>query len=607
MILDLTSEELKAAKALDDSYEKLLNDQKKKIAKLRPDAPTLEEETNIFVLGAIPKSGKYVELAKAIKALYEERERNFKKEPPKPEPIQYDEKGTPIYSKEELDAYYDSDEYKAYRAEDSRIWEEMQRLEREYEDAGTQAWRDAREKYKALTHEYEDAVKAFFQKVEDRQFNALGGDLTKILEDAKSQVDRIIPSRYQYYEKMRESGTFQAVDVRLQSDGSFRLDTTETRDNLKRALSRHYKALAEDPSLVKKLDQYIDAALRMSTFISDDGELWGKVPMIRKGDNTLVARPSKYSTTVDKISGLLFANEITKPVDADPEAAYEIVLGGTKKKPVIASASIDYAELLSNKAIQSVPDLESYDYTVHDAIVTHILAGNRIITVDMIYRAMTGKVDGKVNVSDEIFQKIKKSLGKFNGRLFIDFQGTDASGEPITLHFNEPLLMYSWIETKIHGKSVAAIRVPYDADPVLLKWARLNGNEIDTRDITLRDVPKLNNGEESATIRDYLYRRIIAMRNGYDRAKRRHKPFNMSRKIRFETLYKELGISDPNKDKKLAIKSKVDRCLKYWEKQKLIVSYQYTKKSGTNQYDGVEINFIHETTEKSGSSEAQND
>ena len=584
MILDLTSEELKAVQALDDSYEKLLKETDALILKLRPDDPEPDEKE------------------------YERIQASRLPEPTelKPEPIEVRD-GTPIYSKEALDQYYATPEYKAYAEANKRANDAVTRQWEDWYNSGSKKWKDARAKYERLQKEYSEALTSFFKKVEDRQFNALGGDLEKILEDASSQVDRIIPNKYQYYEKMREGGSFRARDVRLQSDGSFRLDTKETRESIKEALKRHYEALAEEPSLVKQLDQYIEAALTMSTFVSDTGELFGEVSMLRKGDNTLVARPSKYSTTVDKISGLLFSNEITKPVDADPEAAYEIVLGGTKKKPVIASASIDYAELLSNKAIKSVPDLDSFDYTVHDAIVTHILAGNRIITVDMIYRAMTGKVDGKVDVSDDIFEKIKRSIGKFNGRLYIDFQGTDANGEPMTLHFNEPVVMYSWIETKIHGKKVAAMRIPYDNDPVLLKWARLNGNEIDTRDITLRDVPRLNNGDESATIRDYLYRRIISMRNGYNRAKRRHKPFNMSRKIRFETLYKELGISDPDRVKKQRIKEKVDKCLSYWVSEKLLVSYVYTKKTGTNQYDGVEINFIHETTEKSGSSEAQSD
>lgn len=584
MILDLTSDELKAVQALDDSYKKLLDECEALILKLRPDDPEPDEDEYRRIQDSrLPEP---IEL--------------------RPEPIEVRD-GTPVFSKEALDAYHNTAEYRAYAEANKRANDAVTLQWDNWYNSGSQKWKEARERYERLQKEYNEALTAFFQKVEDRQFNALGGDLTKILEDARSQVDRIIPNKYQYYEKMRESGTFQAVDVRLQSDGSFRLDTTETRASIRQALRRHYEALADDSTLVKKLDQYIEAALKMSTFVSDDGELSGEVSMLRKSDSTLVARPSKYSTTVDKISNLLFSNEITKPLDADPEAAYEIVLGGTKKKPVIASASLDYAELLNNKAIKSVPDLDGFDYTVHDAIITHILAGNRIITIDMIYRAITGKVDGKVNVSEDIFEKIKKSIGKFNGRLYIDFQGTDANGEPVTFHFNEPVVMYSWIEAKIHGKKVAAIRIPYDADPVILKWARLNGNEIDTRDITLRDIPKLNNGDESATIRDYLYRRIISMRNAYDRSKRLHKPFKMSRKIRFETLYKELGLADPDRVKKQRIKEKVDKCLSYWAKEKLLVSYVYTKKTGTNQYDGVEINFIHETTERSGSSEAQSD
>lgn len=584
MILDLTSDELKAVQAIDDGYKKLLDECDALILKLRPDDPEPDEEE------------------------YERIEASRLPEPVelKPEPIEVRD-GTPVYSKEELDAYHNTDEYKAYAEANKRANDAVTLQWDNWYNSGSQKWKEARERHERLQKEYSEALTAFFKKVEDRQFNALGGDLTKILEDARSQVDRIIPNKYQYYEKMREGGSFRARDVRLQADKSFRLDTTEMRVSIRQALRRHYEALADDPTLVKKLDQYIEAALKMSTFVSDNGELFGEVSMLRKSDSTLVARPSKYSTTVDKISGLLFSNEITKPLDADPEAAYEIVLGGTKKKPVIASASLDYAELLSNKAIKSVPDLDGFDYTVHDAIITHILAGNRIITIDMIYRAITGKIDGKVNVSEDIFEKIKRSIGKFNGRLYIDFQGTDANGEPVTLHFNEPVVMYSWIEAKIHGKKVAAIRIPYDADPVILKWARLNGNEIDTRDITLRDIPKLNNGDESATIRDYLYRRIISMRNAYDRSKRLHKPFKMSRKIRFETLYKELGLADPDRVKKQRIKEKVDKCLSYWAKEKLLVSYVYTKKTGTNQYDGVEINFIHETTEKSGSSEAQSE
>lgn len=594
MILDLTSDELKAAKALDDSYEKLLNDQKKKIAKLRPDAPTLEEEIHMFVLGAIPKSGKYVELAKAIKALHEERSRNFKKEPPKPEPIQYDENGTPIYSKEELDAYYNSDEYKAYRAEDSRIWEEMQRLEREYDEAGTQAWRDAREKYKALTREYEDAVKAFFQKVEDRQFNALGDDLYAILSDAQSQVDRMIPNAYRYYENMRKTGSFSARGVRAQDDGSFLLDTTEERENIRRELKRHIDRLSEDPKLLDVFNLYLEDALRKSELVGTTGKRGGLVEK-KKYDGELVIRPDKYVTTVDRLSLMAFSNELMRPDDAADDALYEIRLD--RKGKVYVGSAIDYTELLKTGDIQGLPELTRDDYDVHDAIVTQLYAGNRTMTYDMIYRAMTGKVDGKVTVPDDARDQIDAALAKFKSRITIEYHaGTDKDGNKVDLRINEPIVTFTQATALINGKRVKdAIIIPQDVrfDPPLLKWARFNRNEIDTRDIKLLDVPKLNNGNESRNIKMTLYRRLIKMRNTFERKGKKYELDLKQRTIRYDYVYEALGITDPDKAKRNLLKDKIDRCMKYWLQKGFISGYEHKRdKSSGNAYYAVAVSFL---------------
>ena len=85
-----TSGELKAVQALDDSYEKLLKETDALILKLRPDDPEPdEEEYERIQASRLPEP---VEL--------------------KPEPIEVRD-GTPVYSKEELDAYHNTDEYKA--------------------------------------------------------------------------------------------------------------------------------------------------------------------------------------------------------------------------------------------------------------------------------------------------------------------------------------------------------------------------------------------------------------------------------------------------------------------------------------------------------------
>lgn len=92
MIIDFTSEERKALQALEDSYEKLIAAQEKKIVELRRDDPEPDEETYRKIQESrIPEP---VEL--------------------KPEPVEYTEDDIPVYSKEALDAYHATPEYQAY-------------------------------------------------------------------------------------------------------------------------------------------------------------------------------------------------------------------------------------------------------------------------------------------------------------------------------------------------------------------------------------------------------------------------------------------------------------------------------------------------------------
>lgn len=599
MIVDLTTDERERIEALDDGYNKLLKEQEAKVDALRPNdtGPDMEE--------------------------YERLQKSRPKEPPKPEPIEiikagatYKVKGVDGVVREEVadrdipiypSSYRDSPEYKAYEAENKRINDAIDRNYNEWYNAGSDEWKAARKRYFKIEKERTEAISAIWKKAEDRQFNALGGIPENILEDAYDQATRLIVNTYQHYQDVRKKGTFSAIDVRAQGDGGFfLLDTTKMRKRIKGALSRHYKALSDTPDLIQKLDEYIESALRESEYVGDTGELFGEV---KKDETTLVAKPTKYSTTVDKISGLVFSNGITKPHDAEKGAVYEIVLGGSGRHEVKANAVLNYDELLNSKAVKSVPVLTDFDYTVYDAIVTHILSGNRLITVNMIYRVITGKINGNDTPSEGIYQKIKAAIRKFDGRLFIEFPYIDSdTGEQRLFRIDEHLLDYTWIEdVDIHGHNAqGAVSIPIDRDPALLKWARMNGNEIDTRDISLRNIPRLNNGDESATIRDYLYRRVIAMRNAYDRSQREHKAFRMSRKIKLDTIYQKLGLSNPDKNKRRLIKGKVERCLSYWKKKELIADYNYTRKKGSNQFDGIEIEFIrHETTEKKSKPQAE--
>ena len=211
---------------------------------------------------------------------------------------------------------------------------------------------------------------------------------------------------------------------------------------------------------------------------------------------------------------------------------------------------------------------------------------------------MTGKVSGKIEIPDNAKTTIDEALTKFRGTLKLKHEFKDEQGETVTRYFDEPLVTYQRVkDVSVNGKIVAAaIRLSDDTklDPPLLRWARLNGNEIDTRDITLLDVPKLNNGDESFTIKMCLYRRIIGMRNAFDRIKKgRSELDERERIIRYDFVYEALGLEEPNKDKRKLLKDKIDRCLQYWTEKGLISGYEHKKdKAAGNAYYASVVSFM---------------
>jgi len=574
MIIDFTSEESKALKALEDGYKRRIKAQEKKILELRPDDPEPDEEA------------------------YERIQAERIPEPTqlKPEPIEYTEDDIPVYRKEELDAYHETPEYKAYSEANQRANDAVSALFDEWYNAGSEEWKAARIELEKLHNELNLARTKFMAQVEERQFSSLGDDLDRILEDAQRQVDQLIVSNYRYFEKLAKKGSFSSKMVRVQADGSFLLDTTEEKAGLYRSLERHTDALARSRKYLDILERYIDDALRKSELVGDTGKRGGEVTA-RAYDGELVIRPDKYVTTVDRVSFLAFSNKLTKEKGVDVDALYDVPLDKEKKGKVLARAAIDYNELLKNGAIKSMPQLAEDDYDVHDAIVTQLYAGNRSMTYDMIYRAMTGKVSGKVTVPDEARSLIDEALSKFKGEIRIEYTRTDKQGNTEVFQAKEPVVTFQQGQYCINGKLVdGVITIPDDRkfDPPLLRWARFNRNEIDTRDIALLDVPKINNGKESRAIKMCLYRRLISMRNKFEREKKgRYELNDKERTIRYDYVYKAIGLEAPDVNKRRLVKDKIDRCMKYWQKKDLIAGYEHKRDKGnSNNFYAVMVSFV---------------
>ena len=573
MIIDFTKEEIRERDSFEASYEKLLKELELKIDSLRPDPE--------------PDKKKLAANERKLRAL----------KPPK-------RKHDPDDSKAEWE-YLTSPEYKAYLEKNNAIVDEYGAIIKEWEEAGPKEWKAARKRYDELEEELKHTRESFIARCAERQFKALGGDVQKIYRDACRQASRLIELNYAEYERKltgEKYTSFSAYDVRLLSDGSFKLDRDETRKNIYKTIERHTEALKGDAALTGSLKEYIEQILKRSDRVTTEGKLGGRVerkaPKESKNGDVLATRPTNYVTTVDRISRKLFEGRLIKPLEIeDPEALFPVRLD--RKGNIIARVAIDYKDLLSKGTIVSLPKLTDKDYNVHDAIITLLSAGNRTMSYDMLYRAMTGKVSGKIEVPDDAKAAIDEALDKFKGNFIFEYDYKDENDKLVHLKYNEPLVTYQQATRTINGKIVdGAIVIPDDTkfDPPLLRWARLNGNEIDTRDITLLDVPKLNNGDESFTLKMCLYRRIIGMRNAFDRIKKgRSELAEKERTIRLDYVYEALGLDGEKltRDKKHDVKTKLDKILTYWKDKGFITGFDYKKdKSANNAIYAFSVDFL---------------
>ena len=526
MIYQISSEELKKIKAIDDAYTKLIKESNAKLKELRPD----EDE--------------------------------ILKESPSDEAFQ------------------------------------------QWLNAGSEEWREERKRNLELIRTSTETMRETFDSLYDAHFKEIADDPDAIVSDAYDEIERFIPERYTFYCNeffTPNSHGFSARDVRATKDG-FLLDAGRTISNITDMLvTRHIKGLAGDVERINLIQDYIIKIVDESPLTSSTmGELGGTVTKKPKNFKTteetiLAIRPKDYVTTVDRVTRKLFENKLTRPLDAQDGALWDVPLDGERGK-IFARAAIDYRELIESGAISQLPNISSKYYILHDAIITQILAGNRKMSYEMVYRAMTGKVNGKVTVPEEMTAFIDQAMPILGSRVQLKFSGKNVNGDEIEIDFDEPLVTYSLGTGKINGKVVKkVITIPEDTrfDPLLLKWARANGNELDTRDITLLDVPRLNNGDESLLLKMCLYRRLIKMRNEFERKKGgKYELAANKRTIRYDYVYAELGLEDPDANKRRLVKDKIDRCMKYWTTKGLISGYEHKRdKSAGNNFYAVVVSF----------------
>lgn len=254
MIVNYTAEEQAKWEALEDKYEKLIN------------------EINEQIRG------------NATAESYKEKEKEILKRRSLAEPLQlhplpkeYDENNNPVYDEKELEQYYNSEEYKAYKKalEDTR--KELTEFYRSFTSYSENEFTELKRKRAALIDEHARARQQLYEECELRQFNELGGDPVKIIEDAKSQVEQVINNRYIAAIKYKEEGAvFSERYLRVDGD-KLLIDTDSMIEDCRSILSLHYKALEEDQEATEALIESISDVIINNPYTGDTGTLGGFV------------------------------------------------------------------------------------------------------------------------------------------------------------------------------------------------------------------------------------------------------------------------------------------------------------------------------------------
>jgi hypothetical protein len=429
-------------------------------------------------------------------------------------------------------------------------WEEAIKKEtkilNKWEAAGSQEWKAARKKWFEINDAFNKERSELFKKAELRAFNELNGDITKIFEDAKTQVTRIIYELYQFFNNgSGEKKLLDGADVKERIVGSLHL---------------HIEALRDNNKLSKDLTLHIDNAIKRSEYIAPKGTHSNKV--IDPCTIISTKYPINFVAPTDKVSNLAFCGELNS------EQVQQLAMERRgSKKQITTIASINFDDLNGSVQIRGRKELTAYDREVHDAIITLFVDGtNEYITPQMIYQVMTGNNEAKLNPKQA--EAISDSI-------------TKCMYSRVTIDASEEAKAYGFEKFKYDGNLISGERVTATLNgnvleclhilrtPVLYELASLK-NQIGRFDIKLLNSP-INKTEEIITLQGYLYRRILSMRGG-----------NLSKTIVYETVYNQIDVSAASdgalRKKKSKVRDQIKTILDYWKQEDFILGYCENKR-----------------------------
>lgn len=295
--------------------------------------------------------------------------------------------------------------------------------------------------------------------------------------------------------------------------------------------------------------------------------------------------PAKFRIeTNDKASDVIFyfsSEEHAKMQEGTYRGILEKRNHKVSKKKVLETIVSPFRLYTSDGVINKEP-LNETDRDVLSAFISNWQIGNYYLTPGIIHRHITGKVNVKGSCATPTKaqrDKIMRSVRKLMTTLY----DTDMTEVCENLKYNDgkpfkvvsPLLPAYYIEGTINGQDATLIFIEHE--PPTYTVAKLK-KQILTYPAVLVDVPNSNSTTLNTDIKNYEIRRIIEIIQHH-----------MTPILRFDDIFKKLGINDKSRKTKMDARQTIIELLEHLQHLGIIDSFQLIKKG--NSFDKISFSY----------------
>jgi len=293
----------------------------------------------------------------------------------------------------------------------------------------------------------------------------------------------------------------------------------------------------------------------------------------------IVTKPDKYMAGTSKPESIVFDANKNEGLYIS-EGAINVSKNEIKRKDINVMISLDFNELKKEGvSIAYEYRLTPFDRAVHNVIATLWEIGHRdkkrdneYLTPRIIFQVLSGNTEEDKSISSVMRKDILASIDKMGAtKITIDNSAeAKAFGYKKFKYFGSLLYIKRIEGVKINGNEVVDC-IQVIQSPALYEYAKRK-KQIISVDIKMLNIPRFSNTSENIELKEYLLRRIMAIKNPKSR---------INETIKYQTIYEYLRIEANTRATLLVkykrIRSKVKKILEFWKSEKFIVDYKEEK------------------------------